>query len=535
MATTLLDVLATLPSGAIPRPMNWDELSLYLKTFYFTHAETLRESRHILRDKLYRDGGVEEMCKLIDAVYTNPIVREKRKAWAKWTRYDNITKKVVNESSTVYREPALRTVKGEENNARYQMALAKLDIHRKSKRWNKMLNLHRALLVGVRVFMDGTDESTRRAKIEIVTPANCRLITHPNDCHHIVAVAVRMRVKTQGDYKVPEQLRGQLGVVTDRPEWQVWSDSETFMMRSDWTILGDTIRAHTLGRIPYVFVALDEPADDTPWPGECGQDLVAADMASWFTAVNELKEVKSATRQQIVSGNLDAAQRAQAADSEMPIELPDDVALTSQDMSMDVSIFRDTRAGIKDDVGNNYGLASQIMRNQGTQSAEARENMRIPLREQRIDQISVLKVFERDLAECASVVLQKDWGQIAFTTDGWEMQFQDPQTPLTGKEELERFEQERGLGLNSGINYVMERNPDMTREQARAFLMANIEDELWRNKAMRPLQVISGSMGAEQPTGTTDLPRGVNNRRQGEEPPEERGNGQNGQKQGVAQ
>jgi hypothetical protein len=498
MATTLLDTMATLPSGRIAQPLSIDELAVYLRRHYMTEAETIREERHRLRDILYRDGGVEEMHKLIDTVYQDVTIREKRKQWARWARFNNITKRVVNELSSVYQEPAVRQVEDEDNNAIYQLALELCDMHQVSRRINRMLNLHRALLVGPRVrgilLEDGTIAEPEPV-IDVITPSNCRLLVHPNDPTLLVGVAIRLRPRTVGEGRPPS-------TVPNVPAWIVWSDAERFMMREDWSIIGDSFQPHDLDRIPYVFVALDPPADTTPWPGTAGEDLIAADMAVWFAAVNLLKEVKSATRQNIVSGNLHGAARDQAADSEMPIELPDGVAVTSQDMSMDLAQFRDTADHVLEHVANNYGMSAALIKHQGVQSAEARELMRVPLREMRREQQMVLRPFEHALAETMAAVFERDLPLLAFNTEGWRIDFGEAQTPLSPKEELERFEHERRLGLTNTVDYVVSRNPDMDEDSARKFVEHNVEMELWRNRAMRPLQAASGSMGDETPTGS---------------------------------
>lgn len=498
MPTTLLDTLATLPSGRIARPLSLDEMSGYLRTHYWTQDEKDRYERHRVRDVLYSDGGVELMHQLIDAVYTDPLIRAKRKQWAKVARFNNITKRIVNELSSCYQEPAVRSVTDDDNNVQYQMALALCGMHPVSQRFNRALNLHRAILVGPRVRAvrnrDGSLDSDRRPVIDICSPANATLITHPNDSSEIVAVATRMTARTVHNPMINDWLGG-----SSQPEWIVWSDSERFMMSGDWRIISRTYEPHSLGRIPWVFVSLEPPGDASPWPGMAGEDLINGDLAAWFSAVSLLKETKSATRQQVLSGNLDAVARDQAAESEVPLELPDGVAVSSQDMSMDLSMFRDTADHVLEHVANNYGMSAALIKHQGVQSAEARELMRVPLREKRREQQMVLRPFERELAETMAVVFRADMPEIAFEATGWQIDFGEAQTPLSPKEELERFEHERRLGLTNTIEYVMSRNPDMDRSMAEKFVIGNVTAELWRNQVMRPLQKISGSMGAQVP------------------------------------
>jgi hypothetical protein len=485
MAKSLLTILATLPSGAVAADLTIDGLGQYLRQHYHTQEERDREERHRLRDQLYRDGGIDAMSKLIDSVFVDAEIREKRKKWARWARFNNVVKRVVNELSTVYQEPAVRTVGGEENNARYQVALALCGIHEVARQWNRMLNLHRALLVGVRVrqINDGAPQPV----IDIVTPANARLITHPNDPSQIVAVAIRIKPKVSSSVNVPA--------------WVVWSDNERFMMNDQWEILSDSFVEHGLGRMPWVFVSLEPPTENGPWPGTAGEDLVNADMAIWFTNIALLKETKSATKQTIVSGDTTTMARGQALDPDIPVEAPDGTAINTVDMAMDLSLFRDTSDHILENVVNNYGMSSAMARHQGVQSAEARELMRVPLREMRREQQVTLRKFERDVAQVMTVVFAADYPDIAFQTVEWGINFGEAQTPLSPKEDLERFEHERRLGLTDTVEYLMEQDPDLSKEAAIAELQRHVDVELERNRLMRPLQQVSGSMGAEQPVG----------------------------------
>lgn len=477
MPMSLREILAITPSGVLLQPLSLDELSTYLQREYHTEAERVREDRHLLREDLYHDGGTEALHALIDAVYEDPKVRHKRKQWARWARFDNVTKRVVNELSTVYQEPAQRSVESAQDDARYQIAIKLADIDRVSRAWSRALNLHRAVVVQPRVRW--TREG-RAPALDVITPNNCRLITHPNDPSYIVATATRVAPRTAR--------------ATPRaPAWIVWSDAELFMLDQDFRLIGDTYREHTIGRRPTVFVSLETPSTGSPWPGSSGDDLVAAHMAIAFQAISMLKESKSATRQTILSGDVTNAARDQTLDTETPAALPDGVSATTVDMSLDLGIFRETADHILEHVANNYGMSAALIKHQGVQSADARELMRIPLRELRRDQQQVLRAFERELAETLAAVLAVDLPELAFDPAGWSINFGEAQTPLSPKEELERFEHERRLGLTTTLDYLMRLDPDLTEDGARDRLARNVQLETERNRMMRPLHAISGS------------------------------------------
>lgn len=481
MTVSIFTILAALPSGIYGAPLSPDELSEYLGDHYFTDDETQREERHRLRDSLYRDGGFAEMDKLINTTYSEAENREKYKRWSKYARFNNVTKRIVNELSNVYQEPATRSVAGSVNNAKYQIILALAKFNDFARRMNRMLNLHRAIIVSPRVTK--MPDGDVKLSIDIVTPANARLITHPNDQSCIVAIAVRIRPKTQ---KIDDDDR--------KPAWIIWSDHERFFVDSKFRFILGTHLNHGLGVNPCVFISLEPPDDVSPWPGTSGEDLIAADMSIWFAAVSLLKETKSSTRQTILSGDLSGMTRGQVQDSEVPIHAPDGVAVNSVDMSMDLSLFRDTADHILEHVANNYGMSAALITHQGVQSAEARDLMRVPLHELRREQQIVLRIAEREIAESLSAVVGADIPGLAFMTEGWMIDFAESHTPLSPKEELERFEHERRLLLANSVDYLVNKNPDITREVAEEKIKRNAKINEWQTRLQRDTMFLNGSL-----------------------------------------
>jgi len=110
MTVSILDVLATLPSGIQGQTLTWDELGQYLQKFCNTDTDKKRGADHALRDELYRDGGVQFMEGMIDKWFTDTKVRELRKAWVPFARFNNTIRRVVHELATVYSEHARRMV-----------------------------------------------------------------------------------------------------------------------------------------------------------------------------------------------------------------------------------------------------------------------------------------------------------------------------------------------------------------------------------------------------------------------------------------
>ena len=105
-----------------------------------------------------------------------------------------------------------------------------------------------------------------------------------------------------------------------------------------------------------------------------------------------------------------------------------------------------------------------------------------------------MRQIEHDIADLLAVIVTQRRPDLAFTTEGWNIDFADPQTPLGTAEALNVLEKELQLGLTSELRAIMERNPDLTYEQAKQILLQLIEDRTFRIEAMKRFMVASGGL-----------------------------------------
>jgi hypothetical protein len=490
---SIRNTLAIMPSGAFGDPLSFGELSDYLRRNCDTQAERDRNARHCLRDELYRDGGVEFMKEVIGKIFKDPDIQKLRQDWVPWARFNNPLKRIVNELSTVYAEPAKRFVDGDSNNHKYQDVLDAVSMDERQLQNSRLLNLHRALLVRFRVRALPSDlppaVGPREPVLDWATPAIVRAVLHPNDPSLVVGWLIRVSHKPARD-------------AVNKPVWMLWTDHERVSLRDDFGVIEESYLAHGLGLNPWVAVTLSPPGAGF-WPGEEGEDLIAAAVAIWMQGVLLLKESKSATKLVTVRGDGVNTARGQAADSEGHVELQDGQSVDTLDLSMDLGLFRDSANHILEHVAQNYGMSAALINQQGVQSAEARELMRVPLRELRRHQQVPLRRFERLIAHVMTVVLDRDLPEKNFSDDGWRIEFGESQTPLSRTEEIDLFVKERTAGVDNTVDFIARRRPGMTDDQAQLQMERNIEVETARNELMRPLKEISGSPGADleqQPT-----------------------------------
>ena len=73
MSISILDALATLPSGKRTDALKLDQLSAYLRTYCNSSEDNERERRHVLRDEMYRDGGCDYMREVIGDVFADDL------------------------------------------------------------------------------------------------------------------------------------------------------------------------------------------------------------------------------------------------------------------------------------------------------------------------------------------------------------------------------------------------------------------------------------------------------------------------------
>ena len=182
-AMSILSILAINPNWSIGSDLSLGELGVYLQKHVGTLAENERNARHRLRDELYRDGGCHHMRNLIDEVFADHRIRELRKRWVRYTRFNNALKRIVNELATVYAEPATRTLPNEADAERYRQLLKAVAFDEQMLQMSRLLNLHRAMLVALRIRNTATvgDDGNfeREPVLDLVTPADARVILHP--------------------------------------------------------------------------------------------------------------------------------------------------------------------------------------------------------------------------------------------------------------------------------------------------------------------------------------------------------------------
>ena len=489
---SLLDVMSRAPDGTPPLvqtdTLTWPELARYLRETYWENQDNkTRKANAARRGAFYAGGGDECMAELLTEVMQDKDTIELRRQWIRHAKHNNVLRRAINELATVYSAPAARTVDGDDNAAAYAEMQRRVRQDEVMQRVNRLGYLHRAVFVYPRVRLNAAGQ--REPVLEVVTPDRFDAITHPADPTMLVAISLDLATKSVTG------MRQHARLVITATETIAVDDAGMFDER--------TLTPHAYGRIPGVLYCVDAPSGGL-FDSRATDDLESAHRAVWFENILLLKESKSATKQVVINGDVSRTARGQMSDTEGDMVLQEGTTATTLDRSMDLAMFRATARDIYETAAANHGIPPSLLGHAGTQSADARELIRTPLKELRLTQQVGLRDVERDLATVQAAVYAGIPG-CAFAVDGWSIDFADPQTPLGQKEALDVFEKERGLGLTSTEAEVMRRNPDLTKAQARMLIAQWDEDETWRIGLMKDRLAASGAMGVSPNAAPVDF------------------------------
>jgi len=459
----LNEILGTLPSGAVVR-LTDDEMTRSLRETYNTDAERARRKTAKQRIDFYQDAGYSYFCDDLRTLFKNTRVLEWRKALLPFALFQNFTKRVVHEVSTVYSQPASRTIRAA--NERYQEFQRAVRQDRRMRKVNRYLNLVNDLIVYPWV------EESGRPRLDVVTPDKFAVIAHPNDPAQFVGAIID---------RIP---RGK--PLPTAPHYMVCDAETWFYLDADWRMVPNSRKPHGRGRIP-VILAQREPPDGALLDSTSGEDIISAHRALALLNVLLLKHQKSGTRVPYATGDTSNVARDQPMDDEHLIELGEGVALGSLDLGADPENYIKAGRAIIKQAAANHGIPESVfdLSYQATSGFEI-ELKRVGLKELREEQILDYRPLERDLADLQSRVMAGR--PLAFNVDGWAIDFGDvaqPQAPLDRLSYWDKLEQ---LGLANRVEMYLTMNPELQLDEARAAVERNMDMYLDRVRLFQQAQ-----------------------------------------------
>ncbi len=474
----LREILGTASGGGL---VSWTIVGDFLRDRYITNkVEKARMASAAKRDAYYEGQGDSHIIRLIEVAFTDVKNRRLRSDLVGQAKWNNVIKRVSHETAMVYSEPARRKIT--EGDEAYQAFVELISMDAAMRELDRKLVYHEDVWVQYRV-----RKEVKEPVLEVISPASFWAVCSPTDRTHLIAIII--------DETPPS------GRKHDH-HFRVLCADETFSLDGACTVMQNTHKTHTLGRLPGVLASTRLPSAKARLLAECpAADLTAAHETVWFLNVLLVKESKSSTKQTIFSGDTSATAPGQGSDTESDMVIGEGVSAQTIDRGMDLSQFRDNADHILERAGANHGLPPSVLHHQSASSGSEIHLRRIPLRELRRQRIPIMRNVEKHIAEIQSAVNETELPEHNFSVVGWGIDFGEVQQPLTESEADAVFEERRRLGLTSTLDEIMRRNPDVkTHEEADTILKMNIARETNRVIEMNALMAANGSMGASAPS-----------------------------------
>lgn len=477
-AAATVSILQRILGAATGTAASMDFVCDWLKRTYVENdCEKRRKCEAAIRDAFYENQGDDRIEAMIDIAFASEKNKKLRRDLIPWAKYNNVIGRIVREKATVYRAPAKRRIGA--GDQRYQEFLELVMHDQAMRELDRKLALHEDAWIQYRVRVTATGE--REPVLDVVSPAMFWAIAHPRDATLLIGIIL-------------DQTPADPAAKGTDPHYRVWTDTDTFMLDRACRLVPGTLEAWPLGRMPGVLATTRLPSTKGQLLAPCASgDLTAAHQAVWFLNVLGLKESKSASKQAVHTGDTSSAIPGQDNDTETDLIMPEGVQSSTLDRGMDLAQFRDMASSVADDVGVNHGVPPTMRKLADATSGVELDLRRIPLRELRTERIPFLRLTERRMMQIEAGVNGRDLEEYAFSPDGWSMDFAEIQEPLSEAERDAIFEKRRELGLTDTIDEIMQRNPDLTPDQAMELLALHVRRETERVRLMKDLMRLNGS------------------------------------------
>ncbi len=437
-------------------------LAKLFKDHVGSDAEQRRRREAARRLDLYRDRGRLHFERAIDAIWKNPEVRAWRKDFLQFAEFQNVTRRITREISTVYSEPAKRKVgKGQKN---FDELAKLLRYDRSMRQVNRLGNLLNNVLVwpGL-ILVNGESLPVQR----LATPDKFSAIAYPEDQTRAACFIV--------DQMQPKAASHEVHYIVLSAAEYLWLDKGCRIIRRE---------PNDLAEMPALLWSKDE-LEEGILDGTSGADIPSAHLAIALLNTMMLKHQKSGTRVPYATGDTSGMARGQAMDEESVIEVPEGVLLNTLDMGANPDAYITAVRSVIKQVAANHGIPESVfdLSYQATSGFEI-ELKRTGLRELRNEQILDFRPFEARLAELWEKVLVGH--PLAFTAGKFKVNFGNVDTPQSPDQKIVYWKEMEMLGLKNRLEMLMEIEPELTEQEARERLDENMNIRI---EIMRAFQV----------------------------------------------
>lgn len=424
--------------------------------YAFANPHRLRREAIAQRLRLYRDDGRLEMERLIDRVFDQFDTRQQRKKMIDVACELNVTARINDEVASLYNQPAVRILRDRNDEFREHSIEIELD--------ELMQEAHRLtwLCNDLMLWQQTSTVPGRRPKLVIVTSDTFDAIPHPKDKLEAAGFILDMAPCTISEGSDRTRL----------PHYEIWDDTYRYLVNGNGDLvdesgqLTDKPIEHGLGRIPGTLFHRRKPVDRI-LDDRHGRDITSAHLGVALISVMVMQLSKSqGERQPVLKGNLANVAKNQSMNGEGPIALPPEVEAFMLDTRTDPEHYLSAKKDKLTSVGLRWGLSyEQLTYTDGGDSGKAWQLRRQKLTELRTEQRPRAFVHERGTVEL-----------MGYDPRGLRVDHKEQALPQDAKEEIELLREMMKLGLDSVVSYVQRKNPDLTREEAIAFIKRNLAD-----------------------------------------------------------
>lgn len=442
--------------------------------------ENTRRQRARQRVDLYYDksGDVlhERMAPLFHA--SSHEKRQRQMRFASFASAMSIFRRVVNEVATpVYNPPPLRVVMDSSGADADKEANAAYFSLCTSGRLNQRMDLACRLLHACNdvILHPKFSRSLNRLVVDVLTPATCSVVKHPDDPSVPIAVVY----------------------LDGNGEWCYWDDAEAFKVNKNGAVTYVMPTGEHPGVLPFLEIHARERLGHF-WDEDTGEDLVNAQMTVGFLLAQavRLHHTQGHTMIAVSGGDPSEFPNGQILDPENPIFSGQGNNISAIHNPADASSLLRTAETVAMSAAANYGLSRERMNAAVTQPTD-----QAAMYERRYEAVQVMadaevrlfdlvrKIMGSELAVPADAVLSVDFPDISAKGDR--------------KSQLDVREQERHMGIRSVLDDALEDNPELgtDRDAARAHVDKRLAEEAWYVERRRALG-ISGDFGPATPGQT---------------------------------
>jgi hypothetical protein len=460
------------------------------------NAHRLRREAIGQRLRLYRDDGRVDFERIISTVFATADVITDRQKMIDVACEQNVTARIVDEVASLYDTPAVRTLKDKAKTEALRQHAIDIELD------ETMQEAHRLAFLCNEVLLWQTTalEDGERAQLNIVTPDVFDVIADPR--------APKTRPAGYLFQVPPASIADDVSML---PHYEIWDDTFRYQLNKEGNLCNDDgmlVTApieHGLSRIPGVLWHRRKPVDRI-LDQRHGRDIITAHLGVGLLSVMIMQLAKSqGERQPILRGNLANVAKNQSMTGEGPIALPPEVDAFMLDTKTDATHYLDMKKDKLGGVAHRYGMSYESL----TYAAVPTSGKDWQARRGKLLELRGEQKLRGHVHERGTVKL------MGYEVEGMRTDYQEQAMPEDAREKLDLLRELMKLGLASPVDYARWHNPDLTHDEAVAWMKKNLADYAALIVWIRALNI--PAEGDASNPGKTPEQNGADNAKKGDD------------------